>query len=377
MRPWFLETVAADGSRVNHAITKLPFRIGRDAHCDLVIEARGLSRQHAEFTQEAGELLLLSDLGSTNGTWVHRERITAPRWVGERTILHFGNAEFRLGLETQTMLASREAGEDGSRTMLVPTGGRLLSEKFVEGQEAFEDFLARGEGLGCAVQPIVRADGGAVFAYELLGRCEHPRLRQPPGRLFDIAGKLGRRGELSTLFRNHGVRAVAGRLGGARLFVNTDGDETEHEAFFESLQALRALPGAPELVIEIHESARSLEKLRPLAQRLGAMGIAFAIDDFGHDEGVDHLSILGEVPPQYVKFDMGLVRGIDQAAEPRRRLVRSLVRLVRDLDAVALAEGVETEAEAAACRDMGFELLQGYLTGRPVPASALPPAAPA
>jgi EAL domain-containing protein (putative c-di-GMP-specific phosphodiesterase class I) len=57
--------------------------------------------------------------------------------------------------------------------------------------------------------------------------------------------------------------------------------------------------------------------------------------------------------------------------------VRSLVRLVRDLDAVALAEGVETEAEAAACRDMGFELLQGYLTGRPVPASALPPAAPA
>jgi EAL domain-containing protein (putative c-di-GMP-specific phosphodiesterase class I) len=275
------------------------------------------------------------------------------------------------------MLASREAGEDGSRTMLVPTGGRLLSEKFVEGQEAFEDFLAHGEGLGCAVQPIVRAEGGAVFAYELLGRCEHPRLRQPPGRLFDIAGKLGRRGELSTLFRNHGVRAVAGRLGGARLFVNTDGDETEHEAFFESLQTLRALPGAPELVIEIHESARSLEKLRPLAQRLGAMGIAFAIDDFGHDEGVDHLSILGEVPPQYVKFDMGLVRGIDQAAEPRRRLVRSLVRLVRDLDAVALAEGVETEAEAAACRDMGFELLQGYLTGRPVPASALPPAAPA
>ncbi|MFN9745960.1 MAG: EAL domain-containing protein [Betaproteobacteria bacterium] len=377
MRPWFLETVAADGSRVSHAITKLPFRIGRDAHCDLVVEARGLSRQHAEFIQEAGEQLLLSDLGSTNGTWVHRERIAAPRWVGERTILHFGNAEFRLGLETQTMLAARASEDDGIRTMLVPTGGRLLSEKFIEGQEAFEDFLARGEGLSCAVQPIVRADGGAVFAYELLGRCEHPRLRQPPGRLFDIAGKLGRRGELSTLFRNHGVRAVAGRLGGARLFVNTDGDETEHEAFFESLQALRALPGAPELVIEIHESARSLEKLRVLAQRLGAMGIAFAIDDFGHDEGVDHLSILGEVPPQYVKFDMGLIRGIDQAAEPRRRLLRSLVRLVRDLDAVALAEGVETEAEAAACRDMGFELLQGYLTGRPVPGSALPPAAQA
>jgi len=168
---------------------------------------------------------------------------------------------------------------------------------------------------------------------------------------------------------------VAGRLGGAKLFVNTDGDETGHEAFFESLQALRALPGAPELVIEIHESARSLDQLRPLAERLGALGIAFAIDDFGHDEGVDHLSILGEVPPQYVKFDMGLIRGIHQAAEPKRRLLRSLVKLVRDLDAVALAEGVETEAEAAVCRDMGFQLIQGYLTGKPVPAATLPPAA--
>ncbi len=374
MRPWFLETVATDGSRVVHRIGRLPFRIGRDPQADLAVEARGLSRHHAEFREEQGDLLLLADLGSTNGTWVNRERLAEPRWVGERTILHFGNAEFRLGLETQTLIASRAlGGDDGERTMLVPTGAKALSEKFIEGQDDFLDFLRRGEGLSCAVQPIVRADGGEVFAYELLGRCEHPRLKQPPGRLFDIAGKLGLRGELSGRFREHGVRTVAGRLGGARLFVNTDGDETEHEAFFESLQTLRALPGAPELVIEIHESARSLDKLRPLAQRLGAMGIPFAIDDFGHDEGVDHLSILGEVPPQYVKFDMGLIRGIDQAPESKRRLLRSLVKLVRDLDAVALAEGVETETEAAICRDMGFELIQGYLTGRPMPASALAP----
>jgi hypothetical protein len=41
MRPWFLEPVAADGSRVSHGITKLRLRIGRDAQCDLVIDARG------------------------------------------------------------------------------------------------------------------------------------------------------------------------------------------------------------------------------------------------------------------------------------------------------------------------------------------------
>lgn len=371
MKPWFLEGVATDGSRVSHPIDKLPFRIGRDPQAELAVEARGLSRQHAEFREEADGRLLLADLGSTNGTWVNRQRIDGPRWVAERDILHFGNAEFRLGSESLTLLAERTGAPADERTMLVASA---RSSHFVEHEREFRELLG-GRGLAAAVQPIVQAEGGAVFAYELLGRCEHPTLSQPPGRLFDIAGKLGLRGALSTAFREHGVRAVAGRLGGAKLFVNTDGDETGHEAFFESLQALRALPGAPELVIEIHESARSLDQLRPLAERLGALGIAFAIDDFGHDEGVDHLSILGEVPPQYVKFDMGLIRGIHQAAEPKRRLLRSLVKLVRDLDAVALAEGVETEAEAAVCRDMGFQLIQGYLTGKPVPAATLPPAA--
>ena len=37
----------------------------------------------------------------------------------------------------------------------------------------------------------------------------------------------------------------------------------------------------------------------------------------------------------------------------------------------ALAEGIEVEADAAICRQMGFKLMQGYLFGRPVPAAAL------
>jgi EAL domain-containing protein (putative c-di-GMP-specific phosphodiesterase class I) len=374
MRPWFLESVATDGSRVTHLIDRLPFRVGRDPQSNLALEARGLSRQHAEFRQEDSERLLLADLGSTNGTWVNRQRIEGSRWVGDADIIHLGNAEFRLRLATSERTSVSVHEDDGDRTVMVPVGAKVLSHNFVEHEHEFMEFLEHGVGMSCAVQPIVKADGGALFAYELLGRCEHPILKLPPARLFDIASKLGMRGRLSTRFREHGVAAVASSLGGARLFVNTDGDETEHEAFFESLQRLRRLPGAPELVIEIHESARSLEKLRPLAQRLKAMGIPFAIDDFGHDEGVDHLSILGEVPPQYVKFDMGLIRGIDSAPESKRRLLRSLVMLVRDLDAVTLAEGVETEAEAAVCRQLGFELIQGYLTGRPAPPSGFKPA---
>jgi hypothetical protein len=40
--------------------------------------------------------------------------------VGEKDFIHFGNAEFRLGLDSATRLAMRDI-EDGERTMLVPT----------------------------------------------------------------------------------------------------------------------------------------------------------------------------------------------------------------------------------------------------------------
>jgi len=53
------------------------------------------------------------------------------------------------------------------------------------------------------------------------------------------------------------------------------------------------------------------------------------------------------------------------------------VRLVTELGSVPLAEGVETEAEAEVCRLMGFKLVQGYLTGRPVPVDQPAPEADA
>jgi EAL domain-containing protein (putative c-di-GMP-specific phosphodiesterase class I) len=64
---------------------------------------------------------------------------------------------------------------------------------------------------------------------------------------------------------------------------------------------------------------------------------------------------------------MGLIRDIHLASERKQRMIRDLVRLVSDLGSVSLAEGVEVEAEAQVCREMGFQLIQGYLTGRPMP----------
>ena len=220
-KAWFLESVSADGARITQTISKLPFRVGRDAGNDLAVDARGLSRQHA--LMEAGEgagaggggLLRVTDLGSTNGTFVNRERISAPRLVAENDVIHFGTAEFRLGRLGLEEPAAQP--EDTERTMIVPKG-RTLSENFILKERPFMELL-RGHGLSGAAQPIVDAQTGRIFAYELLGRCTHPELPASPIHLFQLAALLDREAELSEAFRNHGVRWQHGDLhGGGQRF---------------------------------------------------------------------------------------------------------------------------------------------------------------
>jgi len=91
-----------------------------------------------------------------------------------------------------------------------------------------------------------------------------------------------------------------------------------------------------------------------------------AYDDFG--AGQARLKELSEVPPDVMKFDLQMIRGLSTSSPHRVQIVESLVKIVRDLGIVALAEGVETQEEADICRDIGFELAQGYLLGRPAPA---------
>jgi EAL domain-containing protein (putative c-di-GMP-specific phosphodiesterase class I) len=68
---------------------------------------------------------------------------------------------------------------------------------------------------------------------------------------------------------------------------------------------------------------------------------------------------------------MGLLQGLHLASERKQKMVRDLVKLVLDLGSVPLAEGIELDEEAELCRGMGFRLIQGYLTGKPVPASSI------
>ena len=365
-KQWLLEAISADGSRLTYVVSVMPFRIGRDSDNDLVVNSTSLSRRHAELSADVSGLLRLTDLDSTNGSFVNRERVAGSRLLEENAILHFGQAEFRLKSYELSGAAAAQATQisiEENRTVLAHPGA-TLSEYFSPREAQFKALL-QGQGLSGAAQPIVLAQGGALFAYELLGRSTHPELPTSPMHLFSLATQLNREAELSEAFRSHGLRAIAQRLGDTALFVNTHPKETFEPGFFAAIE--RALQQWPrlQLVVEIHETAvMETELMRELAARLKAVGVRFAYDDFG--AGQARLNEIGEVPADFVKFDMALIRGIHKASERKQRVVRDLVRLVAELGSVSLAEGVEEEAEAQVCREMGFQLIQGYLTGRPV-----------
>ena len=363
---WFLESIAADGSHLNYDIDDLPFRIGRGQENDLVLATPGLSRKHAMLYDDISAQLRLTDLNSTNGTFVNRKRIEGSCLLQENDIIHFFTAEFRLRRHHPDQ--TRFIPSNDSRTMLMPMGANL-SELFVANEGEFLDLL-NGQGISGAAQPIVDAHNGRIFAYELLGRANHPQLSGSPIRLFRMATALNREIDLSVAFRKFAITSMAPRLRKFPLFINTHPKETFSKPIFALLTDLRRQTPEMQLVVEIHESAvTDLLRLRELSAFLRDIGVRFAYDDFG--AGQARLNELGEAPAHFVKFDMGLLHDIHLESERKRQVISDLVKLVLNLGSVPLAEGIELEAEAQVCRDMGFQLIQGYLTGRPIAADQL------
>lgn len=92
------------------------------------------------------------------------------------------------------------------------------------------------------------------------------------------------------------------------------------------------------------------------------MGFKTAIDDFG--AGYAGLGLLSKFQPDIVKLDMELIRDIDQDLT-KRKIVKSLLGLMSDLNILTICEGVETQDELSALKDLGAKLIQGYALAPP------------
>jgi EAL domain-containing protein (putative c-di-GMP-specific phosphodiesterase class I)/pSer/pThr/pTyr-binding forkhead associated (FHA) protein len=345
-------------------IHPVPFRIGRRAGLDLVLSSDSVSKTHAEiYWAEDG--LHLHDLGSTNGTFLNRQQVD-DALLREGDIVHFADFEFRLA---QVEDAEAIAPESSDEPATVALGHKNLPHKFIQGTRELKELI-RDKAVTTVFQPIVLLPKGTVVAYEALGRGRHPGLPESPTELFKIAETIGLEAELSRLFRWKAVELVRYRTGLPKLFLNTHAAELEEPGLLESLKDLREMAPWLQLALEIHESVLAdPAMIATLRSQLSAIQIGLAYDDFG--AGQARLLELGEAPPNYLKFDIRFVAGIDHAPSSKRRLLTSLITMARDLLMKTVAEGIETPGEAEVCSRLGFTHAQGFHFGRPIPADLL------
>jgi EAL domain-containing protein (putative c-di-GMP-specific phosphodiesterase class I) len=323
-----------------------PFLVGRHSKASLTIASPTVSNVHAELRVESG-VLYVKDLGSTNGTFINGERVEGEFALASGDLLQFAEIVFRVGLDAGRYDAKTLAGDSADRALALIQFDKLMSERAVVPH----------------FQPIIALRDMSIEGFEILGRSRLFGLTTPHS-MFSAAAVLDLESELSRMMRSEGMSCARGLPGNPLLFANTHPAELQEEGVLEfSLRELREGAPAARMVLEIHEAAVTcVKQMRELRSVLNDLNIGLAYDDFG--AGQARLVELGDVPPDYLKFDIELVHEIDRATPERQRMLASLVRIVSDLGIASVAEGVETEAEHEACRQMGFDFGQGFHYGR-------------
>jgi EAL domain-containing protein (putative c-di-GMP-specific phosphodiesterase class I) len=253
------------------------------------------------------------------------------------------------------------------RQMLAHLGS---DDKLLADQAGLESTYASGlSSLRLVFQPIFRRDG-TLFGHEALARTSEPRLPHP-GVLFDVAQRLGRVHELGRAIRSRAAEALE-RGDIAVAFVNVHPLELADDAIL--LPDAHLSRQARAVVLEITER-QSLDTITDLPDRIRALrglGYRLALDDLG--AGYAGLNTFAVLAPDIVKLDMALLRDCDADAV-KRQLIRSMTLLCQELGALVVAEGIETPAERDTALELGCDLMQGYLLGRPTELSAIRAAA--
>jgi EAL domain-containing protein (putative c-di-GMP-specific phosphodiesterase class I) len=222
------------------------------------------------------------------------------------------------------------------------------------------------DSLWMAYQPIVSCSTREIFACEALVRSGEPALATPAA-LFDAAEVLDRLFDIGRRIRAS-VAATAAAHPDACFFANLHPRDLLDEELFDAAAPLSQV--ATRVVLEVTERAslQHVADLRAGVATLRRLGYCIAVDDLG--AGYAGLATFAQLEPEVVKLDMSLVRDIHNQPT-KQKLVGSMVSLCADLGMRLIVEGVETEAERTRLRELGCDLMQGYLFARP---AALPAA---
>ncbi|KIL99660.1 diguanylate cyclase/phosphodiesterase (GGDEF & EAL domains) with PAS/PAC sensor(s) [Paramagnetospirillum magnetotacticum MS-1] len=223
--------------------------------------------------------------------------------------------------------------------------------------------------LTIALQPVVGIHSGVCHGYEALLRGTEAAGYDSIADFFDSCHEAGRLAEIELILRDKALAAFATlpHHPQAKLFLNIDNRVLSIEG--DPARRTRAIAerhGISEssVVFEISERHPLDTGLDAVAtfRHFKRQGFRLAIDDFG--TGFSGLQLLYYSEPDYLKIDRFFVADI--AADAKKRVfLAHIVTIAHLLGAVVVAEGVETEREFRICKEIGCDMVQGWLIQRP------------
>ncbi|WP_367256391.1 bifunctional diguanylate cyclase/phosphodiesterase [Pseudomonas sp. stari2] len=222
-------------------------------------------------------------------------------------------------------------------------------------------------GLHSLFQPIICLSERRILGYEALTRGPSNSPLHSPIALFAVARQAGRLSELEIVCRQSACRRFNEQQLPGKLFLNVS-PESLLEAAHQPGRTLQLLQdfGIPpsQVVIELTEQTPidDFQLLQTALHHYRAMGFSIALDDLG--AGYSSLRLWSELRPDYVKIDRHFIDGIHQDAL-KREFVGSILQIAKASRAQVIAEGIELPEELAVLTEMGVDLVQGYLLGRP------------
>jgi len=278
-----------------------------------------------------------------------------------------------------------------SRTVFFVVMGHVLAVLFagaLSNARRERDTLRAAKSLAIALhrdefivwyQPMVELDSGAVIGAEALVRWNHPtRGVVPPREFIETAEDSGIIVALGAHVLDTACRQLAlwqttvlDGVDAFKLAVNVSAYQLSTPDLVRQIERLLDETGIPPawLNLEITETAAivDLESTARKVAQLRALGIRIAIDDFG--TGHTTLRHLQHLDVDIVKIDRSFVDTV--AEDGRDGIAAAVIALAQTLGMHSVAEGVETPRQAARLRELGADYAQGFLYGRPQPASSL------
>jgi EAL domain-containing protein (putative c-di-GMP-specific phosphodiesterase class I) len=230
--------------------------------------------------------------------------------------------------------------------------------------ESLKEILSR-RALRTVWQPVHVLSGRRILGYEALIRGPVGSDLEMPDALFSVAREGDMLLELENLCLETIFSSLPRPVRESVLFVNASARLLTHPVFLDDRNLAEMQRAHDAIVVEVSEKeiVWSYAAFREVLERLRGAGFRFAVDDAG--SGYSGLETILQLRPEYIKVSQSIVRNVHQDAI-KREVLSSLLSLARQIGAALVAEGIESEEELRALRDLGVQYGQGFLLGKPV-----------